>query len=162
LSKKNLGSQDELDITDPRSIETILQKNMTPINIFELCMERDSICSEWVTGFRIIFDEGYPYLASQLEINDVNDSILNTFLLLLSRHPDSLIARKKGPREAEKLRHKAGKILEAGGAGEKDGKRMLANLDKKLQSEKGLMNPGTTADLTAASIFILLLTGWRP
>ena len=162
MSKENLGSQEELDVTDPRSIEKILKNNVTPVNIFELCMERDSICSEWVTGFKITFEEGYPYLASQLTSNNVNDSILNTFLMIMSLHPDSLVTRKKGLKEAEKLGQKAGTILEAGGAGIRGGKRMLFRLDKKLQKENGLMNPGTTADLTAASLFVLLLTGWRP
>ena len=162
MRKENLGSHEELDVTDPKSIEKILLNNMTPINIFELCMERDSICSEWVTEFRITFEVGYPYLASQMMINDVNDSILNTFLMIMSRHPDSLIIRKKGVREAEKIRYKASTILEAGGAGTVEGKRLLIRLDKKLQKENGSMNPGTTADLTAASLFVLLLTGWRP
>lgn len=162
MSKENLGSQEELDVTDPGSIEKIRLNKLTPAHIFELCRERDSICSEWVTGFKITFEEGYPYLASQVTKNDVIDSILNTFLMIMSRHPDSLVTRKKGPRDAEKLGQKACTILEAGGAGTREGKRMLTKLDEKLQNENGLMNPGTTADLTAASLFVLLLTGWRP
>ena len=33
---------------------------------------------------------------------------------------------------------------------------------KELNKENGRLNPGTTADLTAASLYVLLLSGWRP
>jgi triphosphoribosyl-dephospho-CoA synthetase len=39
---------------------------------------------------------------------------------------------------------------------------MLWELDGELQEAGGVLNPGTTADLTAASIFVALLEGWRP
>jgi triphosphoribosyl-dephospho-CoA synthetase len=38
----------------------------------------------------------------------------------------------------------------------------LKILDSELQRAGGGLNPGTTADLTASSIFVLLLEGWRP
>ena len=39
---------------------------------------------------------------------------------------------------------------------------MLRELDEELSAEKGGLNPGTSADLTAASLYVLLLAGWRP
>ena len=162
MSRENLGVDERLDVTDPKSIEQILQDNITPVKIFEMCTERDSVCSEWVTGFEITFEESYPYLKSQLMSNGVNTSILNTFLTILSKHPDSLIKRKRGVEDAERMSQRARMILEVGGAATQEGKRMLFELDDELQKEKGSMNPGTSADLTAASLFVLLLAGWRP
>ncbi|MBE0634226.1 triphosphoribosyl-dephospho-CoA synthase, partial [Candidatus Bathyarchaeota archaeon] len=43
-----------------------------------------------------------------------------------------------------------------------EGNKMLWSLDAELKKENGLLNPGTSADLTAASLFVLLLDGWRP
>jgi len=39
---------------------------------------------------------------------------------------------------------------------------LVRSLDEELHTAGGLLNPGTTADLTAASIFVSLLAGWRP
>jgi triphosphoribosyl-dephospho-CoA synthetase len=39
---------------------------------------------------------------------------------------------------------------------------MMLALDDELHATGGALNPGTTADLTAASIFVALLEGWRP
>ena len=57
---------------------------------------------------------------------------------------------------------KAREILQAGGKSSEKGTKMLWSLDEELKQEKGLLNPGTTADLTAASLLVLLLSGWRP
>jgi triphosphoribosyl-dephospho-CoA synthase len=82
--------------------------------------------------------------------------------MILSKHHDSLIKRKRGLEKAEEISHRAQRILDVGGAATCEGKRMLTELDDELQKEGGSMNPGTTADLTATALFILLLTGWRP
>lgn len=163
MSRENLGDVDELDVTDPVSLDYILKHGITPHDIFETCSGRDSICSEWVTGFNIVVSEGYGHLAEHLSRGvSVNDSVVNTFLCLLSEHPDSLIQRKRGPEAARTVSERAQSILDAGGAASDRGRCMLIELDEELQRTNGALNPGTTADLTAASLFVLLLTGWRP
>ena len=163
MSSENLGRVEELDVTDSASLKYILKKGVTPLEIFETCSERDSICSEWVTGFNIVFTEGHRHLVEYLANKaSVNDMVVNTFLRLLSTHPDSLIRRKKGLDAAKEVCEKAKRVLDAGGSSSVEGKRMLQEMDLELQSENGALNPGTTADLTAASLFVLLLTGWRP
>jgi len=163
MSKENLGEVDELDVADPASLVYILEKGVTPLDVFSICAERDSVCSEWVTGFTVVVSEGYPCLADQLRRGlNVNDSVVNTFLRLLSTHPDSLIRRKRGPEAALAVSERAKGVLDAGGAASDHGRRMLIELDEELQRTNGALNPGTTADLTAASLFVLLLTGWRP
>ena len=163
MPSKNLGKAEKLDIQDKKSIKNIKNENITPLQIFQLCKDRDQICHEWVTGFETIFETGYPYLKSRL--NDgasVNSAIVDTYLHILSTNHDSLIARKNGVAEAEKISRKAKWILELGGIDSEEGNKQLWMLDDKLKKEDGRLNPGTTADLTAASIFVLLLSGWRP
>jgi len=53
-------------------------------------------------------------------------------------------------------------VLEAGGVRTLEGRRLLEEMDSKLRRSGGALNPGTTADLTASSIYIMLLEGWRP
>jgi triphosphoribosyl-dephospho-CoA synthase len=163
MSSENLGSADKLDVTERESSERIKQENITPLEIFELCKDRDLICSEWVTGFETVFETLYPYLNERINRgSNINDAAVDTFIKLLSEKPDSLITRKMGIEAAKQVSEKAKKIIEAGGIESEKGETMLWSLDKELNKEKGKLNPGTTADLTAATLYILLLSGWRP
>jgi triphosphoribosyl-dephospho-CoA synthase len=161
MSSENLGEVDSLDVKDESSYDMILKDALTPLDIFRLCEQRDSICSEWVTGFGITFDEGYPYLKNCIESGlSINDAVLSTFIKILSGHPDSLIQRKNGQEEAQRVSEKAKMIGSEEDLVKK--RKMIEALDSELSEENGRLNPGTTADLTAASLFLLLLTGWRP
>jgi len=162
MNPETLGDVGELDVTDEGSLEMIKDNRVSPLEVFENGAERDSICSEWVTCFKITFDVGVPKLKSYLAKGTVNDAIINTFLYLLSQNPDSLITRKSGADQAGAVSKQAKKILDAGGASTVQGQELLWALDEELHSAEGGLNPGTTADLTAAAIFVSLLEGWRP
>ena len=162
MSPENLGSVDELDILDEESKVRIRNENMNLVEVFRCGAERDLICKEYSSGYQIIFEKGYPYLLRKLKTESTNTSIVDTFLYLLSLNPDSLIIRKSGIDKAREISRKAGKILESGGNGIDEGKKLNHQLDAELQREKGALNPGTTADLISATIFLALLTGWRP
>jgi triphosphoribosyl-dephospho-CoA synthase len=163
MSADNLGAVDQLDVTDTSSLDIILEEELTPLDIFNECEGRDDICSEWVTGFKVTFTEGYPFLRGRLDEGAIiNDATVDTFLKILSEHPDSLIQRKSGIEEASAVSEKAKIIIQTGGASTEDGLKMIYELDEELGKENGSLNPGTTADLTAASLFLILLSGWRP
>lgn len=163
MSQENLGTSNKLDITNAKSIETIRRDKITPLEIFEICSKKDLICQEWVTGFSIVFQQGYPFLNEKLSKGArINNATVDTFLKILSENPDSLIIRKSGEKNAEQVSQKAKRILESGGSQSEEGVNKLWILDKELKKKKGRLNPGTTADLTAASLFILCLTGWKP
>ena len=51
----------------------------------------------------------------------------------------------------------AAEILAIGGAATQEGQHRLTRWDRKLRSKGGRLNPGTTADLTAASLFVVML-----
>jgi triphosphoribosyl-dephospho-CoA synthase len=162
MSDKTLGKVERYDLRNASSIEQIKEKNLSVLDIFQQCADKDNICYEWISNFQISFTQGYPYLSKALLNASINDSILNTYLYLLSEYPDSLIQRKKGKDMALKISEKASKILERGGAFSKKGREMIIVFDRKLHESDGGLNPGTTADLTAAAIYVVLLTGWRP
>jgi triphosphoribosyl-dephospho-CoA synthase len=163
MTPRTLGKAEELDVSDKASKDRILSEGITPPLIFRICMDRDTICREWVTNFELTFETGLPYLKRALEdTGEVNISIVDTFLLILSETTDSLITRKSGVEKAKEVSQKAMKVLESGGAGSLKGLEMLQELDEELHAARGDLNPGTTADLTATSIFVALLEGWRP
>ena len=120
---------------------------------------------EYFSNFKIILNENLPYYLDIFNrYRDINAATVNTFLKILSEHPDTLIARKSGKEAAIFVSKKAGRILEKGGVLTKKGNKLLKKLDNKLhkQNESGnKMNPGTTADLIAGVIFCALLFGLR-
>jgi triphosphoribosyl-dephospho-CoA synthase len=163
MTPRTLGEAGELDVRDDASLERIRDEGLTLLDVFHRCAGRDSICDEWISEFRITFEVGHPYLKRSLgESGDVNSSVVDTFLRILAMQPDSLIARKAGLEKAAEVSERAELILEKGGSSSERGLEMLWEFDRELQGAGGELNPGTTADLTAASIFVALLEGWRP
>lgn len=129
------------------------------LEIMELAAGRDGVARQYANGFRDVFDEGVPALARGLErFASVEEAIVGCHLRLLARFPDTLIARKRGLAEAEDASRRAGNVLAAGWPGTV-GRRQLADLDAWLRAEGNARNPGTTADLVTASLFVALREG---
>ena len=162
MTDKVLGSVSDLDVSERSSLKQILRDKINLYEIFLKCAERDTICSEWVSGYNITAKKGYPYLLEAIKrTNNINTATIDTFLYLLSENPDSLIVRKNDLTTAIRVSDSAREILDHGGYGSETGKRLTEKFDLDLQGTNSLLNPGTTADLTAASLFLLLLSGWR-
>src|SRR5262249_40922278 len=101
-----------------------------------------------------------PLLQKSLErVESLAVAIVSCQLGLLSSNPDSLIARKRGFAEAEKATRSAQRILELGWPKEKAGWTAFKKFDSWLRALGNSRNPGITADLVTASLFILLREG---
>lgn len=163
MTNRVLGQVAELDVNNGSSIKQIKKNKIILYEIFQKCSSWDTICREWVSGYEITFTKGYSFLSKSLKkTNDINSVIVDTFLHILSEEPDSLIQRKNDLQTALGVSKKAKAILSEGGYASKKGYELIVTLDKELQESGGRLNPGTTADITAASIYLLLLEGWRP
>lgn len=162
MTDKVLGSVSDLDVSERSSTKQILREKLNLYEVFMKCAERDTICKEWVSGYDITSKKGYPYLVEAIKSSsNINTATIDTFLYLLSENPDSLIVRKNDLTTAKRVSDKAREILDHGGYGTMIGRKQTETFDLELQGTNGLLNPGTTADLTAASLFLLLLSGWR-
>lgn len=118
---------------------------------------RDTIAREYATDFNTTFEISVPALLEWRERAPLREAVVQTFLTILSRVPDTLIARKNGPTAAEAVSRAAAETLRAGGATTPQGRRRLGRLDAWLRSRGNRLNPGTTADLTAAALFVAIL-----
>jgi len=98
----------------------------------------------------------------QLKRGDLNTAVVHTFLKVLSEHPDTFIARKVGVEKAREVSSDAKKVLELGGLETSEGRARVLEFDRKLRESGNLLNPGTTADLTAAALALCTLGGYRP
>jgi triphosphoribosyl-dephospho-CoA synthase len=157
-----LGKINKYDITEKDSIEQIIADKVRLKDIFELSKEYDLISSEYTSGFSIILDEGLQYYLNNFKTyKDINLATVNTFLFLLSTHPDTLIIRKSGIDLAKSVSKSAKQILNHRGISSEKGLNLTQKLDKELQKHEGSLNPGTTADLIAGIIFSALIFGLK-
>jgi triphosphoribosyl-dephospho-CoA synthase len=123
--------------------------------VMALAADRDLVARQYANGFHEVFDDGVPALVRGLEVTGcLEGAIIFCHLSLMAKHPDSLIARKRGMDEAEEAACRARAVLDAGwphGPAE-----ALAQLDDWLRAVGRGRNPGTTADLVTASLFVAL------
>jgi triphosphoribosyl-dephospho-CoA synthase len=123
---------------------------------------RDRIARQYVTAYEDIFALGLPALAAaRRQRGDGRWSTLAVYLMFLGAIPDTHIARKFGASAAEAVRREAADwgraFAEARRPEEIEGG--LMNWDAALKS-RGI-NPGTSADLTVATLFASSLQSLR-
>jgi triphosphoribosyl-dephospho-CoA synthase len=122
--------------------------------------DRDSVAREYATGYAITFDLGLPALRRALDDGlSARAATVELALRLLAAVPDTLIARKRGRPAAEEVSGAAAAVLAAGGVRDDAGRAALAAFDAELRRDGHALNPGTTADLVTAVLFVALLDG---
>ncbi|MFM8734741.1 MAG: triphosphoribosyl-dephospho-CoA synthase [Pirellulales bacterium] len=121
-----------------------------------LAAGHDEIARLWAEGFGPLFAGPVADLEADLASGlPLDDAIILCHLRQLARRPDSLISRRHGEATAGEVSAGAAAVL-ALPAGERAGP--LAAFDRSLRAPRRL-NPGTTADLVAAALYILLREG---
>ncbi len=115
--------------------------------------DRDRIARQYATDFADIFELGLAALRNAASKADETWAVTMTYMAFLSRFPDSHIARKFGASVAETVRDEAAALEQRLHAGltSRSARRALMDFDAALKA-RGL-NPGTSADLTVASLF---------
>ena len=118
--------------------------------------DRDQIARLWAEGFGPLFAGAVADLSTSVDAGmPLLDAIVECHLRQLAREPDSLIARKHGAAAAAKVSAAAAAILRLSAT---ERPAATAAFDASLRSPLRL-NPGTTADIVAAALYILLRTG---
>jgi triphosphoribosyl-dephospho-CoA synthase len=122
--------------------------------------QRDTIASEYVTDHAVTYELGLPGLSDALGDGlRPRDAIVELALRLLAAVPDTLIARKRGADAAGRVAAGARQVLTAGGVRSDRGRTALTGFDASLRQDGNALNPGTTADLVTAVLFVALLEG---
>jgi len=132
-------------------------------DVMAMAAERDAIAREYASDFRTTFELGAPALRAALADRlPWRDAVVETYLTLLAAAPDTHIARKLGRPAAVTVQQRGRSVLDAGGVRTAPGREAIAALDGELRDEANTLNPGATADLTGAAIYLVLLEGgWR-
>jgi triphosphoribosyl-dephospho-CoA synthase len=128
--------------------------------VMALAADRDLVARQYTNTFHEVWEEGIPALAQGLErAQTLEGAIIDCHLHLMAGFPDSLIARKQGAAEAAEASRRAQRVLANGWPGNRTGWQGLADLDAWLRAAGNRRNPGTTADLVTATLFIALREG---
>ncbi len=132
------------------------------IHAMRLAEDRDLVARQYTTDFATVFDQIVPGIRIRMSKSMPSEqAIIATFVSLMASHPDSLIARKCGDSIAQESSIRAQKVADLENSDGESWLRELAELDFWLRSDGHRRNPGTSADLIAAGIFVALWSGER-
>jgi triphosphoribosyl-dephospho-CoA synthase len=126
--------------------------------IMELAATRDLIAAQYADDFAAIFEVGIPVLRDLCaQRESLQWAVTRCYLTFLGTYPDSHIARKWGPVVAETVRAQGRTVESTLKACEDPVRRLsiLTEFDHALK--RAGLNPGTSADLTVASVVAWLL-----
>jgi len=125
-----------------------------------LAADRDLVARQYAEDFALVLGPLRSWLLEYVAAgHTLPDAILWTFVKLLSCAPDSLIARKCGAAVAQEGTQRAARVFAAGPPGSEEAFDAVADLDFWLRSDGQKRNPGTSADLLAATLFVILRDG---
>ena len=142
-----LGHSHEQDInTEP---------TVTLRQTMEIASQRDTIAQQYVNNYNEIFHIGLPILTSEVKSGaGVEWATTFAYLNLLSSVPDTLICRKQSREHASAVTEKAKLFV----VDMKKNNKLKALKTKLIawdnELKKKALNPGTTADMTAASLLV--------
>ncbi len=131
--------------------------------VMALAAERDLVARQYANAFQEVFAEGLPVLRQAWqEGHSLEKVIITTHLHFLAHHPDSLIVRKQGLALAREALQRADQVLAQGSLHTSAGRAALEEFDRWLRADGHRRNPGTTADLVTACLFVALREGLLP
>lgn len=138
------------DVPDVRqgsgAVETVRENSTTLHDVMEHAAGHDGVAAEWTNGFPRSFE-----VAEWLLDDDgpVYRRTSRAFLRLLADDPDTFVRIRNGDDAATEVTERAQAVLD----GEEDADALA---DEFVERD---INPGTTADITAAGLFVALERG---
>jgi triphosphoribosyl-dephospho-CoA synthase len=147
-----LGNVDSQDVHD--------EPQCSLIEAMQLASNRDAVALQYTNNFKEIFELGFSSIKHfDQSWNSVKWSTVSCYLMFMSSIADSHIQRKYGAQIAEQIRKKSGVIAERfhKTSDPESDIDLIQRFDEELKAEN--INPGTCADLTAASLLVYTLCG---
>lgn len=128
---------------------TLEERGLTLRDVMDRSVPGDDVAREWVRGFERSFDVADRIAAAR---GPVADRAASAFLTALAERPDTLVAKRRGEETATNVTNRAAELTRADGdAADREAIESFAD-DLVTRG----INPGTTADLVAAGLFVAL------
>ncbi len=156
-AKVKVKPVNDLDLRDIASIKKIREQGLTLFNLMEISSNYDIIAEEWINRFWNTFGCASSIQELVEGKHDINDAVVLTFMSILSGNKDTFIQTKFGSEKAEEVSLRAKEIM--WGLDLKDRMNEIRSFDEELLKEG--INPGSTADIIIAGLFVALFEGMR-
>ncbi|VVB69953.1 2-(5''-triphosphoribosyl)-3'-dephosphocoenzyme-A synthase [uncultured archaeon] len=153
LAGARVAEVGKFSLKDPKSAAELCRSKRTLRDLMRLSEGHDLIAREWSTNYERSFRLS-GRLAELVARHGLNEGVVRGYLEALAEVPDSLVLAKFGQETARHVSIRAGEVLQDVAV-----IQMAAQMDRDLLLED--INPGSTADLIAASLFISLLRDLR-
>jgi triphosphoribosyl-dephospho-CoA synthase len=148
-SAAGLGSVGEMDVADTPPDDLLAA--------MRLAAERDLVARQYAENYFHVIRWLVPWLEEGCRSGwPLDQTIVWAHVRLMSRIPDSLIARKCGLSVARESAIRAARVFVTGTHDQRKWNAALAHFDAWLRADRHRRNPGTTADLIAAALFVAL------
>lgn len=131
------------------AVPTVRERGLALAELLAESADADDIAREWTRGFPRTFRAAEEIAGGE---GPVTDRAATVFLELLADRLDTFVITKHGRETASEVRRRAQAALD----GTEDVDALAAEL-----VDRGI-NPGTTADLVAAALFVALQRGTSP
>lgn len=133
---------------------------VTLVEAMRLAADRDLVARQCTNGFADVFAGTTVWLEEGLALGwRLEQAIIHAHLRQMASSPDSLIQRKCGLTLAKESSDQAASVLKSGSPGDAAYQQAITKFDRWLRADGHRRNPGTTADLIAAGLFVLLREG---
>jgi triphosphoribosyl-dephospho-CoA synthase len=154
-SPAGLGAAPQHDVAEPATVT--LREAMAA------AADRDRIALQYATGFADVLGLGLEALAqARADGHDRPMTILKVFVAFASAFPDSHIRRKLGPEATDAVMARFRELASRLEAVETREEAFAAALELDRFLKENGQNPGTSADLTVATLFVDYLLAILP
>lgn len=124
------------------------------VEAMRLAADRDDVAKQYVNSFEGVFQLTTAFDAQNLEM--LERQIIAAHVTRIAEASDSLIARKCGAETAREASERARDAVRKGLSETEAGRKSLEAFDAWLRADGNRRNPGTTADLIAAALFVAI------
>jgi len=145
-----LGAADDQDVNRPATV--------TLTDAMRLASDKDRIALQYITNYKDIFERSLlSYTSAFNRWGNQGWAAVSVYADLLSQFPDSHVERKYGKQYSGLVEKKMALLSEELSTTDNPEqlKSMIYQLDQELKSIG--VNPGTTADMTVATVFTAFL-----
>ena len=154
-------------IANPGGLGRVESKDVAqaaPVSILQAMQQAaswDDVALQYANGYQQVTQWTLRLIDLSSQHAKRSDAIRQLQIEILASRPDSLIVRKSGTAVGKQVQDRAADVLQSGPYASPTFEAAWRNFDEYLREDGHRKNPGTIADLIAATVFLASIA-WEP
>jgi triphosphoribosyl-dephospho-CoA synthase len=154
-------------IANPGGLGRVESKDVAqaaPVSILQAMQQAaswDDVALQYANGYQQVTQWTLRLIELSSQHAKRSDAIRQLQIEILASRPDSLIVRKSGTAVGKQVQDRAADVLQSGPYASPTFEAAWRNFDEYLREDGHRKNPGTIADLIAATVFLASIA-WEP